>query len=150
MYKSIPGFEDYMINEQGEVISLKNNKIKILKQHVELGYFRVNLHKDNKQIKMHIHRLLGITFLNCPHDKQIDHIDGNRRNNNLENLRVVTNQENCFNRTKAKGYYWHKNSCKWMAYISLNHKMKHLGYFNTEEDARQAYLDAKKIYHVIK
>jgi hypothetical protein len=62
----------------------------------------------------------------------------------------VTNQQNHFNETKAKGYCWHKPAKKWMAYIRLNGKGKNLGYYDTEDEARQAYLDAKKIYHIIK
>jgi hypothetical protein len=82
---------------------------------------------------------------------QIDHEDINKANNYIENLRVVTNQENSFN-TNCKGYYWNKQRQKWQAYIKgkgTNGKMKHLGYFDLEEDARQAYLEAKKIYHII-
>tara|TARA_R110000737_G_scaffold304929_1_gene312377 strand:+ start:276 stop:776 length:501 start_codon:yes stop_codon:yes gene_type:complete len=82
-------------------------------------------------------------------DNFIDHIDNIKINNHIENLRVVTNQENQFNR-KAKGYYWYKQRQKWMARIKLNGKQKFLGLFVLEEDARTAYLEAKKIYHIIK
>jgi len=81
-------------------------------------------------------------------DNFIDHEDIDCTNNNIENLRIVTNQENNFN-TKAKGYYWNKRTQKWVARIMVNYKQKHLGYFDLEEDARQAYLEAKKIYHII-
>tara|TARA_R110002126_G_scaffold26661_1_gene89890 strand:- start:47 stop:544 length:498 start_codon:yes stop_codon:yes gene_type:complete len=79
---------------------------------------------------------------------QIDHEDIDCTNNNIENLRVVTHQENRFN-TKAKGYYWRKKEQKWHARIMVDGKYKHLGYFVLEEDARNAYLTAKEIYHVI-
>lgn len=79
----------------------------------------------------------------------IDHIDGDRKNNNIENLRVVTHQQNHFNRTTAKGYYWHKGSKKWEARITVDGKRYYIGSFDTEEEARQAYLNAKEIYHMI-
>ena len=82
-------------------------------------------------------------------DNFIDHENNIKINNHIENLRVVTNQENQFNR-KAKGYYWYKQRQKWMARIKLNGKQKFLGLFVLEEDARTAYLEAKKIYHIIK
>ena len=82
-------------------------------------------------------------------NNSIDHINGTTDDNQIANLRNVTNQQNCFNRTKAKGYYWNKALKKWMAYIKLNGKMIHLGYFVLEEDARNAYLEAKKVYHII-
>jgi len=82
-------------------------------------------------------------------DNFIDHEDIDITNNNIENLRVVTHQENQFN-TNAKGYYWHKKAQKWQAYIKVNDKCKYLGLFENEEDAHQAYLEAKKIHHIIK
>ena len=78
----------------------------------------------------------------------IDHIDGDIANNDIRNLRVVTSQQNSFN-TRAKGYYWHKSTKKWMAQIRLNNKHKYLGRFKTEEEAHNAYLEAKKKYHII-
>tara|TARA_R110001632_G_scaffold61912_2_gene149061 strand:- start:3350 stop:3889 length:540 start_codon:yes stop_codon:yes gene_type:complete len=79
----------------------------------------------------------------------IDHIDGDKLNNNIENLRKVTNQQNQWNRTKAKGYHWHKGIKKWIAEIKLDGKSIHLGCFDTEEKARAAYLNVKHIYHPI-
>lgn len=78
-----------------------------------------------------------------------DHIDGNLSNNLRENLREVTRQQNHFNRRGAKGYYWHKLSNKWMAYIKINGRSKNLGLFDREDDARDAHLAAKAIYHKI-
>ena len=79
---------------------------------------------------------------------QVDHEDINNLNNNIENLRVVTHQENHFNR-KCKGYCWNKSRQKWRAQICVNGKKKHLGLFVLEEEAHQAYLEAKKILHII-
>ena len=80
---------------------------------------------------------------------QIDHINGKKNDNRIENLRLVTNQENHFNLTKAKGFYWQKQNQKFHAGIRINGKQKYLGCFDTEEMARSAYLIAKKKYHVI-
>jgi hypothetical protein len=62
-------------------------------------------------------------------------------------LRIVNNQENCHNRTTAKGYSWHKRDKKWNATIVVNTKNIHLGCFDTEQEARQSYLAAKLIHH---
>ena len=60
---------------------------------------------------------------------------------------MVTRQQNQFNRSNTKGYYWCKKSRKWKAQIKANGKQKYLGLFKKEEDARAAYLAAKEIYH---
>ena len=81
--------------------------------------------------------------------EQIDHINRNRSDNRIKNLRNVTNHENQFN-TNAKGYYWDKSKKKWRAAIRINYDQFHLGFFDIEEDARNAYLEAKEKYHIIK
>ena len=97
------------------------------------------------------HRILGYAFLNLNIDdvkQQIDHIDGKRINNQLNNLRVVNNQENQFNRN-ALGYYFNKRLGKYQAQIQLDTNKIYLGLYTTEQDAREAYLKAKLIYHII-
>lgn len=81
--------------------------------------------------------------------EQIDHINGIKDDNRICNLREVTNQQNHYNRTTAKGYYLHKNTNKYVAQLRLNGKHIYLGIHNTEQEARQAYLDAKQKYHII-
>jgi hypothetical protein len=79
----------------------------------------------------------------------IDHLDGNKLNNNIENLQKKTHQHNMWNQINAKGYSWSKQKNKYQAQICVNSKNKHLGYFDNEIDARNCYLDAKKIHHKI-
>jgi hypothetical protein len=78
----------------------------------------------------------------------IDHIDQNPINNNLSNLRIVTNQQNQFN-TKAKGYYFCKKYNKWISQIKLNYKLIRIGSYNTEQEAKDAYLIKKIELHII-
>lgn len=79
----------------------------------------------------------------------IDHIDENKLNNSMDNLRVVTQSHNQMNISSVKGYSWHKKKGKFQAHIKVNTKQKFLGAFDTEEEARDAYLAAKEKYHVI-
>ena len=78
----------------------------------------------------------------------IDHINRDSTDNRIENLRILTNQQNQWN-TNAKGYCWDNLANKWRSQIRLNGKVKHLGYFEKEkeEDAHIAYLKAKEVYH---
>ena len=98
-----------------------------------------------------VHRIVASAFLglNMSDTKtQVDHINGIRHDNRLENLRLVTNQQNAFN-TKALGYSWNKQKNKWQSEICIDGRNIYLGSFVNSEDARQAYLDAKLVHHQI-
>jgi len=83
-----------------------------------------------------------------PNGLEIDHINRIRDDNHIENLRLVTNQENKWNRSNVKGYTFSSN--KWQSSITVNSKTIHLGTFNTKKEAIDAYLKAKEKYHIIK
>ena len=83
------------------------------------------------------------------HSLTIDHINGDKKDNRIENLRLVTCQHNHFNRTNAKGFNWHVGSKKFRARLVVDGEEKHLGVYDTILDARAAYLRGKKKYHVI-
>ena len=115
------------------------------------GYNQIEI--NGRKIKRQ--RLLAYCFLGLNdivgkknNDDCIDHIDNNRLNNSVANLRITTNQGNQHNRSKTKGYYWNNKNNKYLAKIILNGKSIHLGYYDTEEEARQAYLRAKVKYHI--
>ena len=150
---------DIILNERrlrvyrnGDVYSWKYNK-KIGVHYVQVkntpndkdGYNAITCNKK----RYFRHRIMGYCFLGLDIDdpkQQIDHIDRIKLNNHISNLRIVTNQQNQFNRG-AKGYCWNKQKNKWHSSIALNGKTKFLGYFNDEDDAHNAYIEAKKIYH---
>ena len=79
----------------------------------------------------------------------VDHIDGNRQNNKIENLRSATHTQNLQNSKLPKhnlsGYKnvgWHKQRKKWRAQIEINGKVKHLGLFTDEHEAHLVYQNA--------
>ena len=80
--------------------------------------------------------------------EMLDHINQIKDDNRISNLRIVTNQENLFN-TNAKGYCWDKRNNNWLSRITFNGKEIFIGRYNTEEEARNAYLIAKEKYHII-
>jgi len=118
--------------------------------HKETGYRIVKINYKNYQYHRVIYKLYNPDWNINDNSKKnlIDHIDRNRLNNNIENLRVVTQQQNQFN-TNCKGYCWDKGRNKWRVEITVNRKKEYVGYFINEEDAKNKYLELKKIYHVI-
>lgn len=80
--------------------------------------------------------------------EQLDHINRNRSDNRIENLRMVTNQQNQFNR-EPKGYFYHKVQKQYRAAIRVNGKLIDLGGFKTKEEAIKRYYDQKPKYHTI-
>ena len=109
-------------------------------------YKQITIHKR----KYKLHRLIYVYHYDIiPEPMQIDHIDGDRLNNKIENLRMVTYQENCWNKKATKGYFYCKRTDKYRVQLAVNNKKIEIGRFSTSEEAREAYLEAKKIHHNI-
>ena len=148
-WKTIRDYENYSVSSFGRVYSNKTNRI--LKPGRNTGgYYHVDLCKNGKGKPHLINRLVAIAFLpNHDNKSMVDHIDGNKTNNNIINLRWATRSQNSYNQdihkdntTGFKGVTWYKSRQKYVAQIRINGKNKHLGYFQRAEDASQAY-DAK-------
>ena len=113
------------------------------------GYYRINI--SNKEIRHH--RVVYFAhnqnwdIFHEPRKNLIDHIDRNPKNNHINNLRVGTDSLNQQNKKYVKGYSWKKKDKIFQASICIDGKGIHLGSYKIEEDARNAYLEAKKIYH---
>lgn len=128
-------------------------------QYYDEGFQKMVNNPDNRgyihpNIKGHLvlqHRLVAAAFLglDLANTKcQVDHINRIKTDNRVVNLRLVTHQQNQFNKG-AKGVTWNKKLNKWQAQIQSSGKKKHLGMFVKEEDARQAYLSEKHRIHII-
>jgi len=108
------------------------------------SYAHRNTYFEGKQIVVYMHReILGLKYGD---KRQADHIDFNGLNNQEYNLRIVNCSQQQFNQRGVKGYYWFKRCKKWKAQICINGKQIHLGYFDREKDARNAYLKARIKY----
>jgi len=115
------------------------------------GYLRIEL----KGKKYMVHRIIyEMAYGSIPDLYQIDHVNGNRTDNRLDNLRLATLSQNKWNSSKRKdntsgfkGVSWDKHKQKWRAQINIFNKRKCSGYFSTKEEAYAARLAAEKIYH---
>ena len=100
-YFKHPVYQDYACDEAGNIYSLKNKKIRLLKQNISTkGYFQIIVYNNEKQIHCLSHRFI----LECreneilPKNIDIDHIDRNPKNNSIDNLRKVSRTTNNLNR----------------------------------------------------
>lgn len=105
--------------------------------------------KENKRT-IRMHRQLT----DAPTGVQVDHVNCDKLDNRKFNLRFCNPSENGRNRKRNrnnssgfKGVQWIKSRKKWTARICLNRKERNLGYFNTAEEAAQAYDIAAKLIH---
>ncbi len=109
-FTEIPGFDGkYFIDQSTNVISLVTDNIKLLKQtRTHDGYYFVRLVKDGKSKAIFVHRLMIMTFTlksdKWPEKMFTDHINGDKGDNRIENLELVTNQENLRRAFDRGGY----------------------------------------------
>lgn len=96
-YKEIPGFDDYFISTNGIIISKKRKTTITMKQKVDKdGYNEIGLfNSDSKKIYRRVHRLVAETYIDNPENKPIiNHINGIRNDNRVDNLEWCTASEN--------------------------------------------------------
>jgi hypothetical protein len=113
------------------------------------GYLKVSLCHEGKVKTVSIHRVVAQNFMpNYVEGFEVDHIDRDRANNALTNLRSawVSRSVNSRNKSKRAGTYsehmgvgWDKSARKWRAQICIDRVDKNLGSFDDEEEAAEAY-----------
>ena len=153
IWKPIPNYKGlYEISNLGRVKSFKNVIPIILKnQRHNRGYRMVTLFSGGKSTPFLIQQLMGIAFFGVKSERAkmiIDHIDGNKTNNQLSNLQVLSHRQNI-----SKGYKSKDTSSNltgvvkihngtFVSRISISGKQRHLGTFKLEVDAAKAYQKA--------
>ena len=119
--------------------------------HKKYGYLVIGI--DQKRYQAH--RLAWLYMHGVMPPDLIDHIDGDRLNNRIANLRLATMSENLQNRKGPAannklgfiGASFDKRDGRWTAWIKANGKSVYLGRYATGEEASQAYLNAKRELH---
>ena len=93
IWKRIDGFPNYSVSNLGKVMN--NNTGKLIKPYNMNGYVQVTLRHCGNSVKRTVHRLVALSFILNPENKpQVNHIDGNRSNNRVDNLEWCTAHEN--------------------------------------------------------
>lgn len=160
-WKDVPGYEGiYQACEDGRVRSIdridyagRNLKGIIFKPvKIPNGYLAVDLTKCSKTKRILVHRVIAMTFIQGFNaSNQIDHINHNKKDNSVSNLRLSNSSKNKANTKKMagctsiyKGVSWSKNRNKWQTSIKKNGKSYYLGMSKNEEECGRMY-DAKAV-----
>ena len=113
------------------------------------GYISVNIDKQC----IALHRIVWM-MQHGEMPSLIDHIDGNRQNNRIENLRLANRFENSQNKrinknntSGVKGVFWHKKASKWKAEISCKNKIYGLGLYDDLKEADEVVCLARELLH---
>ena len=147
--KNVVGYEGkYAISEDGRVFNLIRGIE--MKQHDIDGYMCVKFRVNNEIKNYRVHRLVYEAFKGRIIDNLvIDHIDGNKKNNNIENLRQLPNRENCNlgiqekrNDKLPRGVRRFNKDNMFGAEIGIEKERYYLGTFKTPEEASDAYQSA--------
>lgn len=133
-------FNDYFYEKDGKLFwkKARNNSVRI---NEEAGFLH---HTGYRYVKLFdfqygVHRVLwNMRFGDIPKGMEVDHINGDRLDNSISNLRLVSSSVNSKNRCKRSdnvsgvaGVGFHKLTGKWWAMVSINKKRKHLGLFDS-------------------
>tara|TARA_R110002020_G_scaffold54174_1_gene151287 strand:- start:7536 stop:8012 length:477 start_codon:yes stop_codon:yes gene_type:complete len=146
-FKKINNYNNYYINKIGQVKNINTNRILKTRPNSS-GYLMIDLCNKGKRQTITIHKLVLNTFVEKKNlnFNQIDHINKNKHDNRLENLRYIDSSGN--NRNKKlrnkHGYIGvYKRNNKFCSNIRKEHgKRVYLGIYDTAQEAGQAYLTA--------
>ena len=148
-WRTVSGYPNYQVSNVGRVMNIKTGKVLKLKSNITTGYVSLKLSNQGILEDVYIHRLIAEAFIPTHDDpafRYVDHIDRDRGNNTLSNLRWVSSSFNRANSEKSmnkssqyKGVLWRKDRNKWRVRITQDGIEHHVGYFKNEIEAARAY-----------
>jgi len=157
-WRDVVGYEGlYQVSNLGRIKSIAKGKGRrsgriLINCFDAYGYLLCSFCRNGVPIKVKVHRIVAFAFLNPPlftgERYVVDHINGDRSDNNVENIRFVTHRYNVtegfrvdMNKYSSKytGVSKRKGDKTWRAAIWVKNKCKDLGHFENEIDAHYAY-----------
>jgi hypothetical protein len=145
-WKEIEDFPNYEVSSFGNIRNRITLNILANTKTDRYGYPQVELYNNKKGHSIAVHSLVAKAFLLEVSEKPlINHIDKNRKNNHINNLRYVTKGEAQWgqrvsrrNKSGVKGVSFDETKQKWLSRIGFNKKQIYLGYYETKEAATAA------------
>lgn len=130
--------------ETGEVFGPRKN---VLNSKSSTGYMSMSIYYNGKDYYLKSHQFIYY-YIHRKCVDIIDHIDRDKLNNRIYNLKEATHTQNVRNQI-GLGYTFDKSRNKWKSQIRISGKTKTIGRYDTEQEAHQAYLNAKELHHNI-
>jgi len=127
--------------KDGKKIKVDNHLYVLLNEHSWYecnGYARALVNSKRE----YMHRLV----VDAKKVEEVDHINGDKLDNRILNLRIATRSQNNMNRENTAGVWFSKQKQKWIAEITINRKKIHLGLFKEKKDAIAVRINAEKVY----
>ena len=145
-YRTIPGFSNYEVSNLGNIWNTKTGYVLSTRSKDKDGYVKISLYISGRAYFKRLHILVAISFLDNPENRPcVDHINGDKADNRIVNLRFATIKENAQNSkissrntSGIKGVCFNKINGTWKASIQVDGIRVHLGQFETIEEAQQA------------
>lgn len=159
VWKDIKNYEGlYQVSSLGRVKSLSRTvkhwrggdrviRERFLSTNIKHDFYPcVSLCKNGRVKTYSLHKIIAEEFLNNTDSNGlvVDHIDNDKRNNKLSNLRLISNRENVTRHIDSVGVTQNKNTNNWVARIYINGVREYLGTFKTKEEALVIYKDKIK------
>ena len=126
IWKVVSFNDNYKISNKGRILNSTGIIVKPFIQNS--GYSAIGLWRNHKKHTITVHKLVAMHFLDYDDSYDIDHIDGNKQNNNVNNLRLITHKENCILREDIKIYHVTKEGEIIKGYTSYDTAGKELGF----------------------
>ena len=144
-------FPNYEVFEDGSVFSHKN-QVYLKPQNNGNGYLKVNLYKNGKMHQYYVHKLIATTFIPNPNNfKYVDHIDRDKTNNSITNLRWCSASENTNNVANKKRYsISRKGAIHYSKDIILKIQEDFLNGLKVMEISRKYYIPRQSVSRFIK
>jgi hypothetical protein len=150
----IPGFKQYEMDAEypHDVTHIASGRVRqwILNRY---GYYQISIYKEGRKHTICRGRLIAQCFIpNTEGKLTVDHINRDRTDDRVANLRWATHAEQTANRvyvhrnntSGVRGVSWHKPTAKWQVKIMVDGTNIHLGYFDDIHDAEACYLSKRR------
>ena len=142
-FSYIENFDGYFVSKCGKIYSDKTGRI--LKPWINNnGYERIELGGT----RIFIHQAVAVAYLGWkPGDRSrhLDHIDANKTNNHVSNLRIISVRDNVYKEKNKLTGAQLTSGGKWMAQIRVNGWLQYLGSYDTQEQAHSRYKVARML-----